>query len=130
MQNITKYLSVFLAVLFEASHIVNGKNVRDNPMANVISYLIDLATDSDTSLTSLTGSNFNDPSSFLKGSDSVNLGSPTVRVENGLVVGRTVDECHAFYSVPYAKAPVGRQRYVTLINGIWLCKDLTGENGH
>ena len=35
---------------------------------------------------------------------------PQVKINSGLVIGETVNESHAFYSIPFAKPPVGPLR--------------------
>ena len=35
---------------------------------------------------------------------------PHVAVKNGLITGETISGSHAFYSIPYGKAPVGALR--------------------
>ena len=37
---------------------------------------------------------------------------PKVQIKNGLITGETISESHAFYSIPFGKAPVGSLRYV------------------
>lgn len=42
------------------------------------------------------------------------LGNPEVQIKNGIVVGTTFPEAHAFYSIPFGKPPMGEKRQVLL----------------
>ena len=52
----------------------------------------------------------NRPSFLMKTTSTNEEPQPRVQTENGLVIGETNADSHAFYSVPYAKPPLGPRR--------------------
>ena len=42
--------------------------------------------------------------------DDTNLGTPEVMLKDGYMFGRTTEQTHIFFSIPYAKAPLGTKR--------------------